>query len=386
MDEIIEYIKSFLLYGNSDASKLIGYTADETQWEKYAIVILPNGHLGKDLIYPDLETPKISGKVISTDIIYNTFFFISRAEELLNPQRDQHNRFLASYSILGEGNRLQMPIVDEYARILMEALGLAFDNQPHFSAIYLTHDLDEIERFRHIRGAVGGILRGQWEKVLASWKDIKNDPVYTFDWLLSKDADVQNRYPTLTKQLYFAKDTQGTGYDYPQYNLQGQDFLRLANVLKQHNAKIGRHRSYYGTTYQHSNFPDFIEKNLCRCHFLRCSIEYMQQLVQEGITDDFTMGFADKAGFRLQTTRPVRWINPKTMELTNLVLHPLTVMDCTLSNSNYMNLNEDEAYAYCQTLVQNVKKYHGELVLLWHNSIFSQSYHRSLYPRLLASL
>lgn len=386
MDEIIEYIKSFLLYGNSDASKLIGYTADETQWEKYTIVILPNGHLGKDLIYPDLEAPKISGKIISTDIIYNTFFFISRAEELLNPRRDQHNRFLASYSILGEGNRLQMPIVDEYARYLMETLGLGSDNQPHFSAIYLTHDLDEIERFRHIRGAVGGILRGQWEKVLASWKDIKNDPVYTFDWLLSKDADVQNRYPTLTKQLYFAKDTQGTGYDYPQYNLQGQDFLRLANVLKQHNAKIGRHRSYYGTMSKHSISPDFIEKNLCRCHFLRCSIEYMQQLVQEGITDDFTMGFADKAGFRLQTTRPVRWINPKTMELTNLVLHPLTVMDCTLSNSNYMNLNEDEAYLYVSELIDKVRQYHGELNLLWHNSIFAEGYHSSLYPKILSLL
>lgn len=386
MDEIVEYIKSFLLYENNDAAKLIGYTADQTQWDKYAIVIIPNGHLGKDLIYPDWELPKISGKVISTDIIYNTFFFISRAEELLNPQRDQHNRFLASYSILGDGKRLQTPIVDKYARFLMEALGLDFDNQPHFSAIYLTHDLDEIERFRHIRGAIGGMLRGQWKQVLASWRNIKNDPVCTFDWLVSNDANVHNRYSTLTQQLYFAKDTQGKGYDYPQYNLQGRDFLQLADMLMQHNARIGRHRSYYGEMSQHSVFPDFIEKNICRCHFLRCSIEHMQQMLQEGVTDDFTMGFADKAGFRLQTCRSVRWINPKTMELTHLVLHPLTIMDCTLSNSHYMNLKEEEAYTYCQTLVQNVKKYHGELVLLWHNSIIGQSYHRSLYPRLLASL
>lgn len=386
MEEIIAYIKSFLLYGNSDAAKLIGYTADETQWEKYAIIILPNGHLGKDLIYPDWEMPKLSGKVITTDIIYNTFFFISRAEELLTQKRDPHHRFLASYSILGEGNRLQTPIVDEYARFLMKAMGLDFDDQPHFSGIYLTHDLDEIERFRHIRGAIGGILRGQWKQVVASWKDIQNDPVYTFDGFLSKDEDVQNRYPTLTKQLYFAKDTQGYGYDYPQYNLHGRDFLQLADVLRQHNAQIGRHRSYYGKTFRHSDFPNFIEKNLCRCHFLRCSIEHMQQMIQEGVTDDFTMGFADKAGFRLQTCRPVRWINPKTLELTDLVLHPLTIMDCTLSNSNYMNLNEADAYTYCQTLVQNVKKYHGELVLLWHNSLLLPFYPRSIYDKLLASL
>ena len=76
--------------------------------------------------------------------------------------------------------------------------------------------------------------------------------------------------------------------------------------------------------------------------------------------------------------------HPKTMQLTPLTLHPLTVMDCTLSNDNYMNLPEDEAYFLCQQLFDKVYQYHGELVLLWHNHILSNgSYHRSLYPELL---
>ena len=96
------------------------------------------------------------------------------------------------------------------------------------------------------------------------------------------------------------------------------------------------------------------------------------------------MMFPDHVGFRLQTTRAVRWINPKTMSLTNLVLHPLTVMDCTLSNSQYMNLNEDEAYFECQRLIEKVYQNAGELVLLWHNTIITkEGYHRSLYPKLL---
>ena len=99
------------------------------------------------------------------------------------------------------------------------------------------------------------------------------------------------------------------------------------------------------------------------------------------------MMFPDQVGFRLQTTRAVRWINPKTMTLTPLVLHPLTVMDCTLSNTNYMNLSEDEAYFECQRLFEKVHQNRGEIVLLWHNTnITGNTYHRSLYPKLLEML
>ena len=70
----------------------------------------------------------------------------------------------------------------------------------------------------------------------------------------------------------------------------------------------------------------------------------MQALVAAGITDDYTMGFADKAGFRLQTTRPVRWLDPVTFELTDLVLHPLTVMDTTLASEQYMHLDEEQDF------------------------------------------
>ena len=62
-------------------------------------------------------------------------------------------------------------------------------------------------------------------------------------------------------------------------------------------------------------------------------------------------------------------------------------MDVTLSNSNYMNLSEDEAYFLCQQLFDKVRQYQGEVVLLWHNSnIRPDTYHRNLYPKLLQLL
>ena len=386
MQAIIDYIITFLLYGNSPAAKQVGYTADESQWEKYRVVIVPNGLLGKEIIMPHLDELQVEQLeaaddqptrwIIRTDMVYNTFFFISRAEELINTQRDEHGRFAAKYSLLSQHNRLMIPLVDEYARMLMKLLDLPLPT-PSFSKIYLTHDIDSIAQYRHLRGAVGGIIRGEWRKVLASQKDIHNDPAFTFQWLIAQDKKVKG-----AECIYFVKDTPGKKYDYPQYNLHGKDFALVKQTLETSGAKIGLHSSYYGI---HGN--ESWKEGGHRSHYLRCSIDQMQALADAGIKDDFTMLFPDQVGFRLQTTRPVRWINPKTMQLTDLLLHPLTVMDCTLSNTNYMHLSEDEAYFECQRLFEKIHQNAGEIVLLWHNTNPTGNiYHRSLYPKLLALL
>ena len=72
------------------------------------------------------------------------------------------------------------------------------------------------------------------------------------------------------------------------------------------------------------------------------------------------------------------------MRLTNLTLHPLIIMDATLSNADYMHLNEEEAYFLCERLIEKVRMHHGDLCLLWHNSSFTpNTYHKSLYTKLL---
>ena len=113
----------------------------------------------------------------------------------------------------------------------------------------------------------------------------------------------------------------------------------------------------------------------------------MESLIDAHITDDYTMGYADIAGFRLGTCRAVHFINPKTQRLTSLTLHPLTIMDCSLSEPHYMNLNYNQALSYAQTLIEQTKKYNGDLCLLWHNTRFTNdNYHSQLYSQLIQSL
>ena len=380
MNNIINYIIYWLCYEDEEAAKRVAYTADEKALETYDVIIVPNGHLGKDIVLPEIKRPEVeqpakNKAIIRTDIVYNTFFFISRAEELINDKRDEHGRFAAKYSILNLKSRMQIPRLDEYARLLLKQLQLPLP-EPGFKHIYLTHDVDAISQYRSLRGIVGGLLRGEKKQVWAALKDIHNDPLYTFPWLIKQDKKVRK-----AETIYFIKHTHGRGYDYPQYCLHGRDYKQLKHMLRYSNAFLGIHGSYYGA------IPKIEYSRMYRAHFLRESIEQMQRLADAGYTDDFTMGFADQVGFRLQTTRAVRWINPITYNLSPLTLHPLTIMDVTLSNANYMNLTEDEAYFLCERLIDKVRLHHGDLCLLWHNaSLTSDSYHRSLYPKILKLL
>jgi len=380
MKEIIDYIITWLCYGDTEAARRVAYTEDETALETHDLIIVPNGHLGKDLIVPELKKPVVEqpakGKtVIRTDIVYAVFFFTSRAEEIINPQRDEHGRFAARFSMLNQKSRLQIPRLDEYARLVLKQLNLPMP-ESGFGHIYLTHDIDAISRYRHLRGAIGGIMRGEGKAVWSAWRDIHNDPLYTFPWLLEQDARVPKK-----EAIYFVKRTRGKGYDYPQYCLHGHDFKQLKHMLRHNDVYLGVHGSYYGT------IPAIQYSRMYRAHYLRCPIEQMQRLADAGYTDDFTMGFADQAGFRLQTSRAIRWINPLTYQLTSLTLHPLIIMDNTLSQDNYMNLTEDEAYFLCERLIDKIRMHHGDLCLLWHNSILTEdTYHKSLYTKLLSLL
>ncbi|MBQ1858919.1 MAG: hypothetical protein II140_03580 [Paludibacteraceae bacterium] len=377
LEDIIQYILTWLCYGDEEAAARVAYTADEKALEDHDVIIVPNGKLGNSIVLPDMgnvvvEQPAKGKAIIRTDIVYNTFFFISRAEETFNTERDEHDRFIARFSILGHSNRMQMPILDEHARLLLKLLNCPLPS-PGFEHIYLTHDIDTIAQYRSVRGAIGGIKRGETQQVWASLRDIHNDPLYTFPWLIDQDASVSG-----AETIYFVKHTKGRGYDYPQYRLQGRDYKRLKKLLRNSGAFLGIHGSYYGF------IPKVQYSKMYRAHYLRESLRQMQALINAGYTDDFTMGFADEAGFRLQTTRAVRWINPMTMKLTNLTLHPLIVMDTTLSNENYMNLTEDEAYFLCERLIAKVKMHHGDLCLLWHNNNLTEnSYHKSLYTKVL---
>ena len=406
MSKIIDYIIQFLIRDEHVAHH-VGYCNDTSQWSKYKVVIVPSNFFDDDtygtpqsmpsLPLQEIEgipilfgTPKIEtidGTIIChADLIASTYFLISRYEEYINPDtnRDTHGRYIGKQSIPAKANFIYRPIIEEYGDLLRKLLSLNSSEKSNKSErsdksdlilppipqkinhSYLTHDVDSITNYRRLRGLIGAILRCENPTtILKSLLNINNDPAYTFPWILHQD----NLLPKAT-QIYFIKATRNaTGFDRPAYNLQGKNFKYLIKeILKSSpNAIFGLHASY-----KSGDTPDIIpnEQRLlqytienqrittARHHYLRSlQPEDMEHLIDAHITDDFTMGYADIAGFRLGTCRPVRFINPATKRLTSLTLHPLTMMDCSLSEPHYMNLNYDQALSYTQLLINETKKH-----------------------------
>ena len=422
MQKVIDYIIQFLIRDEHKAHH-VGYCSDKTQWSKYKVVIVPSNFFN-DSIYgtpqsmPSLPLQEIEGipflygtplieKIDNTiichaDIIASTYFLISRYEEYVNPNsnRDPHGRYIGKQSVPAQAGFIHRPIVEEYGELLRNLLQQAgvplLPIPQQINHIYLTHDIDSITNYRRIRGLIGGILRREnITTILKSLINIHNDPAYTFPWILNQD----NQLPQAT-QIYFVKAArQASGLDRPAYNLVGKNFTHLKKEILTSSPKaiFGLHASY-----KSGNIPDIIsdERKLLqytienqqittsRHHYLRSlQPNDMEALIDARITDDYTMGYADIAGFRLGTCRAVRFINPATRKLTSLTLHPLTIMDCTLSEPHYMNLTYKEALSYSQTLINETKQHNGDLCLLWHNTRFTNNdYHSQLYSQIIKSL
>lgn len=426
MNQTIYYIIRFLLGVDRAGaySSLIGYTSDVRLFHKYKVVIVPSGFFqssvyGTPESLPQLPLKEIEGVpllfgtpkeecfeetwVIYADIIASSYFLLSRYEEIQKRDiRDKHGRFPGKESLPYKASFIHRPIVEEYGKLLRHWLRKACvhipEPQPELQKIWLTHDVDAPFFCRSLRNICRETLKGiGFRKALKLYQGpLEKDPYYTFPWMLEQDSLVKNRFGDRCHILFFLKAGGRHANDKPHYQVRSHDIQKLLHLFKKNKALLGLHSSYEAGIY-----PDLIPEekmrlehdwkleniHLNRHHYLASrEPEDLTKLIKAGITDDFTMGYADVSGFRLGTCRPVKWINPMTRQLTSLTLHPLSVMDCTLSESQYMGLSPDEAYQYCAGLVREIRQHRGEIVWLWHNTSFAgteSDYHKKLYVRLL---
>jgi hypothetical protein len=431
MHEIISYIIRFLAGDHIQGNilKKVGYTSDEQEIKKYKVVIKPSGFFNDNLYGTEASIPALPLKlweevpilfgdettetvgetlVIHADIIAGTYYLISRYEEMVRRKtRDPHSRFPGKESLPYRAGFIDRPIIEEWGLLLRNKLreaGLKVSEPPkEIRKIYLTHDVDQIAHYRNIRGMLGGVLRGirrpkeAKQAIKSFFGGLIFDPWYTIPYLFKLDNELRQKTGNDRCEIItFIRSYSGKRKeDKPVVNLAHPDYQTLIRYTRRKKVSIGLH-----TSYEAGCNPELIadEKKLLekftrkeisynRNHFLNNrEPEDFEYLISNGITDDFSMGYADVAGFRLGTCKAVQWINPAKKQLTKLCLHHLTIMDVTLSEKRYMYMNAHDAFQYCESLINTVKNFNGEISLLWHNNSVEKhvnSYHRKLYRELL---
>ena len=419
--DLINYILEFLLQDKAYV-KYVGYTKDASEWKNYKVVIVPSEFFdyhkagtplmphtplqtldGMPILFGEAMPPEVAQssqsvsntnapKVIKADLVASAFFLLSRYEEKINTRRDHHGRFSAIESILTKEKILDRPIVDEYGCFLRQALREAGVNIPEPKAemsVTLTHDVDVPFVYRSIVSILGGIKRGEFKTLFKSFfKSLEKNPFYTFPWLLEQDEKLEN-----ARKIYFLRSPLFPEYyDRPYLKIDSRDMRSLIKTLQNHNVELGLHASYASAEHlelvsqEKVSIEQTINKPLTtnRNHYLRLtSNNQLDALAEAGIKEDFTIGFAEMPGFRMGTCRPVKYINPDTLEVTDLVLHPLTMMDGSFSK--YSQMGYTKAYETACRLIDEVRKHGGELVMLWHNSeVRKGNYHRQLYKNLIS--
>ncbi|MBE6312580.1 MAG: hypothetical protein E7076_05440 [Bacteroidales bacterium] len=419
MQQSISYIIRFLFGEDLPDSvfERIGYTNNADEYEKYEVVIVRSDFFdedkyGKKEFMPQLPLKSLDGMpfffgdsrfehlgdtlVIYADLVASAYFLVSRYEEWLSPLRDEHGRFLAKYSILKEANLLQRPLVDEYRMWLRIKLQTFHPELPsvraQFSKIYLTHDVDVPFVCRSWRNVLSSVLRGEFGVFSAlkyHFADIRKNPYFTFPYIFEQNKHID------AQSVIFVKSGGNARNDRPFYDLNSDDIQTLFDMAKANGVQIGLHASYASAQklidvrVEKKSLENAVRDKVTtnRCHYLRtCNPQDFTAFDACGITDDFTMAFADEAGFRLGTCYSVRYINPVDGSLHALHLHPLALMDVTLEK--YMRLSGENALNFSMNMLQAIKSVGGEVTLLWHNNSFytSGDYHRPLYKTLLKTL
>lgn len=351
---------------------------------------------------PPFDFPKRN--FLPIDIFGSAFFMLTRYEEVVKPDKDEHDRFPATSSLAYQEEFLDRPITNEYLEILwfyLNRLWPGITRKKRLFRIFPTHDVDipydYLLRpfwkillrvgadFIYRRNPVLGIKNlSKWLKVNISKK---NDPFDTFDWIMnqSERAGLKSSF-----NLMAGGNTQ---FDY-NYPVENSNIQRLLKIIIERGHEVGFHPSYSAALEK-----ELWEEELLRLkrslkgynikggrhHFLRFHTPLTWRFwMENGLEYDSTLVFADRSGFRCGTCYEYHPFDLEKRKAMSLLERPLIVMDRTVIDKPYMGFGRtNNALDYMIRLKNICQIYKGDFVFLWHNQRFVNSKEREMYKALL---
>jgi hypothetical protein len=343
---------------------------------------------------------------IGLDIFGSAFFMLTRYEELVLKERDEHERFPATASLAYKEGFLSRPIINEYVEILWWALTQLdpeLTRKKRQFSLDLSHDVDwpmtaSQGPKRVLMSAVADIVRrkdpGLALRRLSSLPRTKphrfdHDVNNTFDFIMtvSEEQHVTSTFNIIAGNT--AGEIDGT------YSLDDPWVGKMIQNFSKRGHKIGLHLSYNSFRDPKQTRQEFErlmqvckELNIgqndwgSRQHFLRWkNPTTWQNLEDAGLKYDSTLTYADKPGFRCGVCYEYPVFNLRKRKALKLREKPLIVMEGTLYD--YMDLSREEADRQIISLHNRCKLFKGDFTLLWHNSSLIARQDKQCYRRIV---
>lgn len=313
------------------------------------------------------------------DLFASAFFMLTRWEEQVLPDRDQHGRFPAENAAAWRGGFLHRPVVNEWAELLCLLFARVGWQPPQVQRpprLTVTCDVDHPRLWwstaDRLRTLGGSIFKRKSPR--EAWFWLKNhllqpsDPYDTFAEIM--DAAERTGHPAHFH--FLGKRPPHSDCWYPLEHPVVQDTMRR---ITERGHVIGFHPSY-----EAFDNPEIFGQELeslrrvspqpvltGRHHYLRFAAPQTWRMWDEaGMAWDSTLGYPEHPGFRcgICCEFPVfDWEGRKILAIRE---KPLIAMDVTLAQ--YRRWSPERALDELTQLRQASDKYGGEFVLLWHNS------------------
>ena len=323
-----------------------------------------------------------SASAIPFDLFAAAFYLVSRYEEYLPFNADEHGRYTAEESLAFKNNFLDQPLVNQWAYLLRDKLkelypSLVFKT-PSYKYIS-TIDVDNVYAYRgksfvRTTGAqIKDIFKFDLNKVSERSKVLSGKASDPFDrYAYHKELKEKYKHDL----IYFLLCTEPAAYD----NAISPDRKEYQQLVKQLNgfAEVALHPSY-STPKNVNKLKDECQQlsgisgkaiSKSRQHFLRFNLpDTYTNLIASQIREDHSLGYTTQTGFRAGICSPFYFYDLKKEEATPLKIFPFAFMDFTLCE--VLKLSPQQASEKIGSVISEVKKVNGTLISVWHDRTFS---------------
>ena len=334
---------------------------------------------------------------IPFDFFASTFFMVTRYEEYFPHHKDKYDRFRPTSSMNCKGGHLEKPMVNYYALELKKILALKFPalvfKKRTFEYVP-TFDIDMAYSYRNkgVFKNAAGYLRSF---VLSDFTEMKErfrvhlgkqqDPFDTFDYLLRVCSENQ------LKSIFFflLGDESRLDKNIPFDNEDFRDLIKSIAAKTETGIHLSfkSHKSSGRSQMEAERLEKIIDKKTFRNRFHYLLFQFphsYERLIKIGITEDYTMGYASRSGFRAGICTPYYFFNIKKNEVTPLKIFPFAFMDSTFAH--YQKVDSETALNEIRQLMRSVYETGGTFYGLWHNSSFTGLREWKDYSRVLETV
>ena len=312
------------------------------------------------------------------DLFGAAFWLLSRYEEYLPHKSDSFNRFNYKSSLAYQYEFLHYPLVNvwlQQLRIVLSEKFPSFQFNEHVYSFISTIDIDNVYKYKHkgfVRSLAGLISDRSFKKIRQRIRiqlGKQKDPFDCYDFLI--DAHKQ----TETKAIYFFL----LGDYGPNDKNHSSSDLRFQSLIKHlaDYSMVGIHPSFGSSNnlrqlkIETSRLGNITHRLIVksRQHFSMLTFPHTyKDLLQAGLFADYSMGYTNHNGFRSSYCYPYKWYSLDIESVSSLTIHSFAITE----NDLFARKKEGKSLIeLAAPIIDEVKKYNGELISIFHNDVFT---------------